>query len=659
MSKNKSPKPIQKKPEALSRMWLIPLVVAIVIVPLITVIHAYDCGLEKNPWFSVGGKLYDFFLYYKAFFLRLIGVLVLFSLAYLLPFGDNRFLKEKKTIAPTIAIGIFGLVSLLSAILADHKNDAFFGGYEQFEGWFILLTYIVCFYMAFGFIRTKKLIVFLLDVLLIGATIVGILGAFQAIGIDWIQSDWAKTILTPELAGVMDLSKFNIKLNFGPGMSYVTLYNPNYVGSYVALVLPYCLYVIFRGEKLWRRIPAFICSALLIVTLLASRSETGILGLMVGAIVIAILLMPYLKKTRPFIITGLALVTAGIVAIVIIQPGFISKLFNGTEEYAMEAMTCEDQTIHIKTGKGQNLSVSLDKNAIAETGWTSEKKINDVLRVTDDSGNQIAVSTDENENAVTISQDGYAPLKFRLESLPLKENSLATYQKEYARVTGKDIDDVTVSSDDSEPDDGSVRIDVLRVIDWTFEWRLTTVEGRLMILNDFGRLDELKPIEKAGFKSSYYFASRRGYIWSRTLPLLTDHLFIGAGADNFVYRFPNDDYVGKRYMGYDTQTITKPHDMYLQIWVQDGLPSLLAFLFLYFLFIVRVIRMCFGQNKVKADKGISFHSFAIVSAAATTAYMVVGLANDSTITVAPLYWILLGAGYAAESMAHSTADADK
>ena len=55
-----------KNGEKLSKMWLAPLIIMIAVVPLITIIHVYDCGLEKNAWFSAGGRLNDFFLYYKA-----------------------------------------------------------------------------------------------------------------------------------------------------------------------------------------------------------------------------------------------------------------------------------------------------------------------------------------------------------------------------------------------------------------------------------------------------------------------------------------------------------------------------------------------------------------------------------------------------------------
>ena len=44
--------------------------------------------------------------------------------------------------------------------------------------------------------------------------------------------------------------KFNgITASFGKGVSYATLYNPNYVGSYVALVLPLTIYEAVQDEK--------------------------------------------------------------------------------------------------------------------------------------------------------------------------------------------------------------------------------------------------------------------------------------------------------------------------------------------------------------------------------------------------------------------------
>ena len=628
----------------ISSLWIIPLAFVIIVVPLITIIHSYDCGLEKYPWFTIGGNLYDFFLYYKAFFLRLIAVLILFMLAYLIPFKDHGFLKEKKTIAPSIAIGIFGLVSLLSCLLCNHKHEAFFGGYEQFEGWFVILCYILCFYMAFGYVRTKKLIRFFLDFILIGGFIAGVLGTFQAIGIDWIQSNWAKPILAAEISDTIDMSTFSVTLNFGKGMSYVTLYNPNYVGSYVALMLPYAAYLIFRGEKIWRRVLAGLTSALLIITLIASQSKTGILGLMVGAVVCAILIIPILKKTRPLVFIGLGLAAAGVIAIVVMQPGLITGIFHGSEEYGIDNMSTSDDELLINTESGKKIHVSLDSGAVSVPEWSWRNRVDQVVSLRDDSGNEISATYDAGTGIETINEDGYEPISFNLECRSVDETTRAIYLSDYARVTGQSGN---VSSDDSAG--ASDRIDLLIVTSNSFGWAFTVVDGKIMNYNDFGRLDNMRNISKAGFENNYLFASRRGYIWSRTIPLLKKTLLFGIGRDQFVYEFPNDDYLGKRYVWYNTQTITKPHDLFLQIWTQDGLPALLAFLFLYILFMIRTFRRCLGKNRSTPESGIDLHSFVIITAVAATAYIVVGIANDSTITSAPIYWCILGAGYAADA----------
>lgn len=637
---NKNTQKVAKTDKKAFSWWLIPLILVIAVIPLITIIHVYVCGLETNPWFSIGGKLYDFFLYYKSFFLRLVGVIILFSLCYLLPFGQNAFLKEKKTIAPTIAIGVFGLLSLLSAIVSKHSTVAFFGGYEQFEGWFVVLTYILCFYIAFGFIRTKELLKFILDVILVGSIIVGILGTFQAFGIDWIQSDWAKPILTQELLGQMDLSNFHVKLNFDVGMSYVTLYNPNYVGTYAAIIIPYCAYLIIRGEKLVRRLLAAASVGLMLVTLLASRSRTGIVGIAVGIILLTILIIPMLKKAKPLAFVFLGSCVIGVVLLVTLYPGFIGKLLRGGEEYYVESMDCTDSSLNIHQDDGKTIIATLDTKNTTENGW-GKQPIESLISITDEAGNPINATKNEDDNSLTISQDGYHPFVISGASIRPENNSLAVFNEEYKRVSGKERP-VTDEINNS--------IDYICFKDWHHEWRFTDVEGKLMIYNSFGRLDYLNPVEKVGFERNYHFGSRRGYIWSRTFPLLADHLILGVGRDNFVYEFPNNDYVGKTYMGYETQTVTKPHNMYLQIWMQDGLIALLALLFLYGLFIVRAFRLCFGKHRQTPGSGIDPQSFVIVSAASTTGYMIVGLANDSTITSAAIFWLMLGCGYAAEAI---------
>ena len=603
----------------LSKGWMIPLVIAMAVIPLITVVHSYDCGLEKYPWFSVGGQVYDFFLFYKAFFLRLLAVVILFFLAYLVPFRDRGFLKTRRNLPPTIAIGVFGIFSLGSAILSAHKGEAFFGGYEQYEGWLVILAYVLCFFLAFGYARTVELIRFLLDALLIGATIIGLLGFFQAFGIDWIQSGWAKSILGMEV----DLSGFDIRLNFGVGKAYATLYNPNYVGSYVALVFPFIAYLVFRGEKIWRRVLSVLTCIMLIVTLFASDSKTGVIGLVGGGVVCLIFVFPYLKKVFRILVIAVAVVGVSFFLFMFVSRGIFASVFDPVEGNPLSNMTCEENLIHIELEKGQKMDLELDTSKFSDPAWATNYQTTDlVTAIRDASGNPISYTTDENGYIITND-----------ENYP----TLGLYPEYHALAN-------------AETGEAEGAISLFHINDYGYNWSLIYEEGQMKIYNDFGRTDTLEEIRHTGFEGHYRFASRRGYIWSRTIPMLWDHLIFGAGPDQFVYAFPNNDYVGKKYMDYSTQTVTKPHDTYLQIWVQDGLICLLAYLFLFGLLFVRAFRLCYGKNKLEGDKGISFHSFTIVVVTAATAYLITSVANDSTITVAPIYWTMLGAGYAAESM---------
>ncbi len=177
---------------------------------------------------------------------------------------------------------------------------------------------------------------------------------------------------------------------------------------------------------------------------------------------------------------------------------------------------------------------------------------------------------------------------------------------------------------------------------WSFLWR----KDQLIYQNIFGKLDELQEIPHFGFENNMSLANGRGYIWSRTFPLLPKHILVGAGADNFVYEFPNHDYVGKRNNGFEAQIMSKPHNMYLQVWVQNGLIALLGMLGIFLLYAVGTFRLYFARGR----KGF-LPNMGICVFLGITGYMVAGLANDATITVAPLYWALLGIGFTINRLA--------
>ncbi len=173
-----------------------------------------------------------------------------------------------------------------------------------------------------------------------------------------------------------------------------------------------------------------------------------------------------------------------------------------------------------------------------------------------------------------------------------------------------------------------------------FEFAVEDEKFKLIGLND----DLTNTIEKAeyiGFKNKERFGSARGYIWSRTLPMLKDTILWGHGPDTYAIEFPQNDYIGKiRAYGTPQMLVDKPHNMYLQIAVNTGVLSLLAALALWGLYLAQSIRIYIK----KMD-----YSFLSLSGAgiflAVCGYLVTGLFNDSVVAIAPVFWVMLGLGF--------------
>lgn len=134
--------------------------------------------------------------------------------------------------------------------------------------------------------------------------------------------------------------------------------------------------------------------------------------------------------------------------------------------------------------------------------------------------------------------------------------------------------------------------------------------------------------------------SARGYIWSRSIPLVKNNLIIGSGPDTFPFQFPQNDYIGK-YYAYDTPNmlVDKPHNLYLQFALNYGLVSLIGFLCIIFIYIIDCIRLYAFKNHYDHSKVVGIATFVGI-----IGYLFSGFFNDSLISVAPVFWIVLGVG---------------
>ena len=588
----------QKQQKEYGKKFFVPILLILAVLPLITNAHIYDNGLSKQLWSSANGQVTDFFLYYKSHFLMILGAIVTVILAYWLCTGENGRLFDKNAWIPLIPASVFALFSLFSAMGAVHAEDAFLGGYEQFEGVFVLLIYVICFIFVYGYVKKEEVVEWLLNGLTAGSCVVSVLGAFQTFGLDWIQSAWARPLVTTELAG---RSGFNIKLTFGKGMAYSTLHNPNYVGSYVAVVLPITILLLFTAKKMTFRVLALISTVCQLIMLYGSQSLTGLIGVAGAVIAALIFLLPYAKKHLLVSVGAVVVCIAAVVCVLVAKPGILNR-FTGSEgektTNTISSIQTEKNSFEIVTGSG--------KTVVGE--FTSTDSIGS-FSLKDKKGKTLETAT--NNNVVTIAEKGYEKIKFSASAVEVDKTTIPCLE---------------IGADGKT-------------------WDLVKKDNKLLYYNPQGRLDKLRKVDSIGFENNYDFATRRGYIWSRTFPMLKSTALIGVGADNFVYEFPNNDYVGKVNSEFNAQLITKPHNMYLQIWTQDGMLACLALISLYVMLVIATWKNC-----MNAEKKTWLQKTAMAIFCGASGYMVVGLANDSSVCVAPLFWILMGLGFAVNHM---------
>ena len=121
------------------------------------------------------------------------------------------------------------------------------------------------------------------------------------------------------------------------------------------------------------------------------------------------------------------------------------------------------------------------------------------------------------------------------------------------------------------------------------------------------------------------------------------NLLIGNGPDTFVAYFPQNDLLAKWWAYGTTNVIVdKAHNLYLQIGINQGGIALVAFLVLCIGYITQSLKLyAFKETYHEVDEAMGIGVMLGV-----VGYLGAGFFNDSVVSVAPIFWILLGCGMA-------------
>lgn len=562
-------------------------------IPLVVKLNLVDVNIEEATLIRNSLKIADVFSYSKSHLIILSSALI--AIVYIIYFFTTsekiNFACVKKPIFFLPALFLFFV--FLSTIFSDYKLSSFYGISERYEGMFVIISYIIFFAATINCVKTEDSLKFIFYALLTSALLIFLIGISQFYGHDFLVSSLGKKILL--------LGFENKQVNINPifDTAYSTLYNPNCLGLYCAMIFPVIFAMAFFFEKKTiARYLSLICALLAIINLFASNSTGALMGIISSIIfAFAILIIhifknkTYLKKFLFFTLVSIILCVAAI---------FFTPLKNKFSNMLAKFTQDTSNIVFTDLTMTPNSAQIFYKNGKIKLEYIDNK-----------------INLYENENLL-------------FPSATHEENNNDS-QKLIYDYTSKNIDDLQVTIE-------SEKMVTLKLKNTIFLFGLAN--DKLYLLSNKGNIIDInKPIEHFGFDGYERIASSRGYIWSRSFPLIKKSILIGSGPDTFVFDFPQNDIVGKlKFHASPYIIIDKPHNFYLQTIINTGLVSLLILLALFGYYFYTTIKFIMAKNK--------FPILQLGFASGIFGYLVSSLATDSVVSVAPVFWIILGLSFA-------------
>ncbi len=575
------------------KMAVYVLAFVVSVVPLFLQLNKVDLSDTLKKYWTGEESVYDVFSYVKS--QLLIIVLVVLVLYWVIRIAQKQSLPNIKILIP---MGFYVLMVIISTFASKHKDISLMGFVDRYEGFLVILAYVLIMITALSVLKTEKNVVTVVFALLISANLISIIGISQFFGFDLLQTTIGKNLMVPnEFKDMVDTLRFNFA---DQKVMYTTLYNPNYIGSYAVLVLPLAItlfyYYLDKSKK--KAIFLFISALLAFVLWLGGMSKAGL----VGGIILFIFLIIFARKS---IITHWKYTIALLLSFALIfvgmdvySGGLVSKEFldtvpstigsdvksetNGSEKQFVKSATLKDNVFTFET-EIETFIMKLEE---------------DHLGFYDEQGSSLVLIQEE---SIIKFEDA----KYSLYSVEMDQSvAYLSYEK--------------------------------AVMPFVFS------EGKMLYApTSYLYFDEVGPVESLGFENHLSFGSGRGYLWSRSLPLLKDTLLIGHGPDTFAVYFPQQDIAGKiNGLGYATLIVDKPHNWFLHIGINTGVLSLVAILVFLIWFVLKSLK-----RWIRVEHTFDYY-IGTASLCAVIGYCITAIANDSNVAVAPLFWVILGIGLA-------------
>ena len=575
---------------------LLPVILMVAVLPLVAIGQKVAVSLGKYAWFPDGDYQYDFFMHAKSIAFLVLIVWMLIVLV------DRALIRRIKICNWKYFVPLYLYLAFvfLSTILSVDKALSLKGMWQQYESVWVLAGYAVAVFFCAQVVKSIADIKIICIALAIGAFGQSAVGLSQLIGKDFFANGIGRKLMLAGTGAAEETIQFQFA---GSGSSvYMASYNPNYAAVYVILLLPLVLVMAFASKKLFSKILCIALGIFLLLCLYGTGSKTGFLVLGVLA-VLTVIVAEAMRKTT------VARKAGGILGCLVIVTGVIVG-YDMVNHHALGIAlrdSVRKQTYNLE-------AIETDKEGV--TLCYQGKKFKLIPEMTE--AGQILNAVEDGKTSMTASWDTETQ-SFRFKDTVYDNWKYDTYVQDdtqYLFIKGKKLTWIFYKNEETDV---------------------------YVYLNQNGKADVIQNAEAVG-KGYERALTGRGYIWGRTIPLLQRHLLWGSGPDTFVTEFPQTDYVMKANTSFRTfqELTTKAHNMYLQTAVQTGVLSLiclLTFWIRYFVLFVQNIRKGENEELLLIRCGI---------AVGVLGFLLMGMLNDSTLAVSPVFWCILGMGIAME-----------
>ncbi len=577
----------------------VPLIIVLGIIPLIVQMNLVTLPADVRTFWTQDYAA-DFFSYYKSRALMLTAIYMLCVFGYYKTQGMHAQLSQNRSFYLYFAAAaVFSLFAVLSTVLSHHRQIALWGGPERCEGLIMVLVYLLVMFYAMWAYTHKPEFRFILLPLGVLTFLTGILGVFQFFGHDFFSTSFGQSLIIPEAYR----SQGELKMMFEHGKIYGTMYHYNYIGSFGAMMVPLFLVL---ALFLQNRKTKLFCGAAAVVALfvlLGSTSRAGIVGL---ALVVLCFVIFFGRKLLEH-----SKITVGCIAVLLLFV-FVVNLATGGLALARIPSLLQDAKALVSSSDVDYRDQIPVRHIDLQQDSVTFAFQDDTLTIQKNSNNQPVFTTGDGETVIGPAQNS--------------EVAVGPYRVELQYDTSKEP---------KTPYLGLYLGDSIQFILGLHDEGFAFVDSRL---------NPIQYVEapSIGFSGKEKLGSARGYIWSRSLPVLLERPLVGYGADTFFAEFPQGDLLAKLY-AYDTtqMIVDKPHNLYLQIGFSHGLIALAAFLVMMAAYLVDSFRL-YALRSTYSDQ----QAIGAAVALAVIGYLGAGFFNDSIVSVAPIFWVLFGIGVA-------------